>query len=115
LEYAILTNEITKAWSGLNTKEYKKFKNLKKENLRDNMTNLELVLNMLAEATTKEISKEKKPETFIENKIIAKQGGTIAGNTRKEIEEKTGKKVISSENAKELGTRNDNDIKSIEE
>ncbi len=114
LEYAILTNEITKAWSGFNTKEYKKFKNLKKENLRDNMTNLELVLNMLAEATTKEISKERKPKTFTENKIIAKQGGTIAGNTRKEIEEKTGKKVISSMNAKELGKRDNNDIKNIE-
>jgi len=115
MEYAILTNEITKAWSGFNIKEYKKFKNLKKENLRDNMTNLELVLNMLAEATTKEISKEKKPKTFIENKIIAQQGGTIAGNTRKEIEEKTGKKVTSSLNAKELGKRDSDEIKSIEE
>ena len=115
LEYAILTNEITEAWSGFNIKEYKKFKNLKKENLRDNMTNLELVLNMLAEATTKEISKEKKPKTFTENRVIAKQGGTIAGNTRKEIEEKTGKKVTSPMNAKELGKRNDKEIKSIEE
>jgi len=115
LEYAILTNEITKAWSGFNVKEYKEFKNLKKENLRDNMTNLELVLNMLAEATTKEISREKKPKTFRENKVIAKQGGTIAGNTRKEIEEKTGKKVISPMNAKELGKRNNNEKKSIEE
>ncbi len=79
------------------------------------MTNLELVLNMLAEATTKEISKEKKPKTFTENSIIAKQGGTIAGNTRKEIEEKTGKKVTSSMNAKELGKRNNNEIKNIEE
>ena len=114
LEYAILTNEITKAWSGFNTKEYKKFKNLKTENLRDNMTNLELVLNMLAEATTKEISKEKRPKTFTENKIIAKQGGTIAGNTRKEIEEKTGKKVTSPMNAKELGKRDNNKIKNIE-
>ncbi len=114
LEYAILTNEITKAWSGFNIKEYKKFKNLKKENLRDNMTNLELVLNMLAEATTKEISKEKKPKTFSENKIIAKQGGTIAGNTRKEIEEKTGKKVTLPMNAKELGKRDNDEIKSIE-
>jgi len=95
IEYAILTNEITKAWSGFEVKNYKKFKNLKKENLRDNMSNLELVLNMLAEATTTEISKEKKPETFVESKKIAKQGGTIAGNTRKEIEEKTGKKVIT--------------------
>ena len=101
-EYAILTDEITKAWSGFSVKEYKKHKALKKENLRDNMTNLELVLNMLAEATTTEISKEKKPKTFDENKKIAKQGGTIAGNTRKEIEEKTGKKVISSASAKKL-------------
>ena len=99
-EYAILTDEITKAWSGFSVKQYKKHKDLKKENLRDNMTNLELVLNMLAEATTTEISKEKKPKTFIENKKIAKQGGTIAGNTRKEIEEKTGKKVVTSKNAK---------------
>lgn len=101
-EYAILTDEITKAWSGLSVKEYKKHKDLKKENLRDNMTNLELVLNMLAEATTTEISKEKKPKTFAQNKTIAKQGGTIAGNTRKEIEEKTGKKVISKISAKKL-------------
>lgn len=101
-EYAILTDEITKAWSGFSVKEYKKHKDLKKENLRDNMTNLELVLNMLAEATTAEISKEKKPETFSENKTIAKQGGTIAGNTRKEIEEKTGKKVVSPISAKKI-------------
>jgi len=115
LEYAILTNEITKAWSGFNVKEYKEFKKLKKENLRDNMTNLELVLNMLAEATTKEISREKKPKTFVENKVIAKQGGTIAGNTRREIEEKTGRKVISPMNAKELGIRNNDEQKNIEE
>ena len=102
LEYAILTDEITKAWTGLTTKDYKLFKNLKKGNLRDNMTNLELVLNMLAEATTTEISKEKKPKTFPESKKIANQGGTIAGNTRKEIEEKTGKDIISSLNAKVL-------------
>ncbi len=114
LEYAILTNEITKAWSGFNVKEYKKFKNLKKENLRDNMTNLELVLNMLAEATTKEISKAKKPETFTENKRIAKEGGTIAGNTRKEIEEKTGKRVTSPMNAKKLGKRDNDEVKGIE-
>ncbi len=99
-EFAILTDEITKSWSGLTTKEYKKLKNLKKESLRDNMTNLELVLIMLAEATTSEISKEKQPLTFEENKEIAKQGGEIAGNTRKEIEEKTGKKIVSSQNAK---------------
>ena len=98
-EYAILTDEITKAWSGLSVKQYKNHKGLKKENLRDNMSNLELVLNMLAEATTTEISKEKKPKNFVENKKIAKQGGTIAGNTRKEIEEKTGKKVVNKLNA----------------
>jgi hypothetical protein len=102
IEYAILTDEITKAWAGFTTKDYKELKGLKKEGLRDNMTNLELVLNMLAEATTTEISKEKKPKTFPESKIIAKQGGTIAGNTRKEIEAKTGKKVISSLNAKSI-------------
>ena len=101
-EYAILTDEITKAWSGFSVKGYKKHKDLKKESLRDNMTNLELVLNMLAEATTTEISKEKKPKTFEQNKVIAKQGGTIAGNTRKEIEEKTGKKVVSTVSAKKL-------------
>jgi hypothetical protein len=101
-EYAILTDEITKAWSGFSVKEYKKHKDLKKENLRDNMTNLELLLNMLAEATTTEISKEKKPETFDESKVIAKQGGTIAGNTRKAIEEKIGKKVVSAVSAKKL-------------
>ena len=95
LEYAILTNEITDAWSGYSVKNYKNFKGLKKENLRDNMSNLELVLNMLAEATTTEISKGKQPITFDENKVIAKQDGTIAGNTRKEIEVKTGKKVVS--------------------
>ncbi len=101
-EYAILTDEITKAWSGFSVKQYKKHKDLKKENLRDNMTNLELVLNMLAEATTTEISKEKKPQSFAESKVIAKQGGTIAGNTRKEIEEKTGKKVVSRLSAKNI-------------
>lgn len=101
VEYAILTNEITKAWSGLDIKNYKKLKGLKKENLRDNMSNLELVLNMLAEATTTEISKEKKPKSFNDNKTIAKQGGTIAGNTRKEIEKKTGKKVVNKLSAKD--------------
>ena len=101
-EYAILTDIITKGWSDKTVKQYKKFKGLKKENLRDNMTNLELVLNMLAEATTTEISKEKKPKDFNENKNIAKQGGTIAGNTRKAIEAKTGKKVVSSKSAKGL-------------
>ena len=114
-EYAILTDEITKAWAGFTTKEYKKFKSLKKENLRDNMTNLELVLNMLAEATTKEISGERKPKTFIENKIIANQGGTVAGNARKEIEEKSGKKVISSLNAKELRIIEKKETKNLDE
>lgn len=106
-EYAILTDEITKAWSGLSVKEYKKLKDIKKENLRDNMSNLELVLNMLAEATTTEISKEKKPQTFSENKKVANQGGTIAGNTRKEIEQKTGKKIVSSTSAKKLLNNNE--------
>ena len=101
-EFATLTDIITQAWSGKTVKQYKQHKSLKKENLRDNMTNLELVLNMLAEATTKEISKEKKPKTLNENKVIAEQGGTIAGNTRKEIEAKTGKKIISPQNAKQL-------------
>ena len=114
LEFAILTDEITQAWSGFTTKQYKEFKDLKKENLRDNMTNLELVLSMLAEATTTEISKEKNPKTFTENKEIAKQGGTIAGNTRKQIEEKTGKDVITSLNAKELGEKENDEKKGIE-
>ena len=110
-EYAILTDEITSGWSGFTTKQYKVFKDLKKENLRDNMTNLELVLNMLAEATTTEISKEKNPKTFEDSRTIAKQGGTIAGNTRKEIEEKTGKKVVSKLNAKQLGMQEKKNLK----
>ncbi len=101
-EFATLTDIITEAWSGKTVKEYKQHKNLKKESLRDHMTNLELVLNMLAEASTTEITKEKKPKNLEENKNIAKQGGTIAGNTRKAIEEKSGKKIVSNENAKEL-------------
>jgi hypothetical protein len=105
-EFAILTDEITKSWSGFSTKQYKKFKELKKENLRDHMNNLELVLNMLAEATTTEISKEKNPETFEESRVIASQGGTIVGNTRREIEEKTGKKVITKQNAKQIKSKN---------
>jgi len=102
LEFAILTDEITKAWSGKSIRKYKKLKRLRKQNLRDNMTNLELILNMLAEATTTEISKEKKPDTFLESKKIAQKGGKIAGNTRKEIEAETGEKVISTKNAKQL-------------
>jgi hypothetical protein len=111
-EFAILTNEITKAWSGYTTKQYKNLKDLKKENLRDHMTNLELVLNMLAEATTTEISKEKKPKTFQDNKRIAKQGGTIAGNTRREIEAKTGKRIVTKQNAKQLDKNKNKEIDS---
>jgi hypothetical protein len=106
-QFATLTDIITQAWSDKTVTEYKQFKGLKKENLRDNMTNMELVLNMLAEATTTEISKEKKPDTFDKNKEVAKEGGIIAGNTRKEIEAKTGKKIVSSQNAKQLKNLND--------
>lgn len=102
-EFALLTDEITRAWSNMSTREYKQHKSLTKENLRDNMTNLELVLNMLAEATTTEISKQKEPETFEQNRQVAQQGGEVAGNARKDIESKTGQKVISSKNAKQLG------------
>ncbi len=98
-EYAILTNEISRAWSGMSTKEYKTFKGLKKENLRDNMTTLELVLNMLAEATTTELTRQTNPQGLEENKAVAKRGGTVAGNARKEIEAQTGKPVISKQNA----------------
>ena len=110
-EFAILTDEITKAWSGFSTKQYKKYKDLKKENLRDHMTNLELVLNMLAEASTTEISKSKKPENFEESRKIAKDGGTIAGNTRREIEEKTGKKIVSRKNARILTIKKPKELK----
>jgi len=98
-EYAILTDEISKAWSGMTTRQYKTFKGLRKENLRDNMTTLELVLNMLAEATTTEISKEQKPQTFEENKQIARSGGEVAGIARQETEKRTGKPVITSKKA----------------
>ncbi|MDR0711511.1 MAG: hypothetical protein LBF67_04085 [Prevotellaceae bacterium] len=101
-EFATLTDIVTQGWSGMTTKQYKRFKGLKTESLRDNMTNLELVLNMLAEATTTEISKEKTPATVAENREIARQGGQIAGNTRKAIEAKTRKKVVSPLNAKAL-------------
>lgn len=97
-EFAILTDDITFAWAGLKVKDYKKVKELKKENLRDNMTNLELVLNMLAEVSTTEISKVKEPKSFNENRSVAKQGGKIAGNTRKNIEAVTGHPVISKDN-----------------
>ncbi|MBI9069606.1 MAG: Bro-N domain-containing protein [Salinivirgaceae bacterium] len=108
LDYAILTNEITKAWAGRNVKEYKKLKGLKKENLRDNMTNLELVLNMLAEASTTEISKEKKPQGLEENKDIARKGGTAAKKARLEIEKQTGKPIVTSKSAKSLLNKPDN-------
>lgn len=102
MEYAILTDEITKAWSGLSTRQYKNLKGLKKENLRDNMSTLELVLNMLAEATTTELSRTHEPQGLAENQSIARQGGQIAGNARKKIEENTGRPVITSKNATEL-------------
>jgi hypothetical protein len=98
--FATLTDIITKTWSGKTTREYKILKGLKKENLRDNMTNTELILNMLAEASTKDISQAVNPKNINESKKVAKQGGTIAGNARKELEEKTGKKVVSEINAK---------------
>ena len=98
-EYAILTNEISKAWSGMTVRQYKDFKNLKKENLRDNMSTLELVLNMLAEATVTELTNTTNPKGLEENKKTARRGGSIAGNTRKEIEKETGKPVINSKNA----------------
>lgn len=101
-EYAILTDEISKAWSGMTTRKYKNLKGLTKENLRDNMSDLELVLNMLAEATTTEISKREKPTSFVENMKIAKRGGSVAGNARKEIEQETGDPIITSKNAAEL-------------
>ena len=106
LEYAILTDEITKAWADKSIKEYKKFKGLKKQNLRDNMTNLELVLNMLAEASTTEISKKKKPGSFAQSKKVARQGGHVAGTARKEIEVQTGESIISPKNANSLRLEN---------
>jgi len=102
LEFAILTDEITQAWAGLTTRQYKNLKGLKKESLRDNMTNLELVLNMLAETATTEISKKDKPATFAQSQKVAKEGGTIAGSARKKIEKRTGKKVATKLNAKHL-------------
>jgi hypothetical protein len=106
LEFAILTDEITKAWTGMTTKEYKGLKDLKKENLRDNTTNLELVLNMLAETATTEISKKREPKDLNENKVVAREGGSIAGNAHKQIEVKTGKGVITGKNAKNLLAKN---------
>ena len=102
VEYAILTDEISRAWSGMSTRQYKNLKGLKKENLRDNMTTLELVLNMLAEATTTPFSKDRKPSTFQENLEVAKAGGQVAGRTRKDIESQSNTPVISSKNAAQL-------------
>ena len=102
-EYAILTNEISKAWSGMTTREYKDFKGLKKENLRDNMSTTELILNMLAETATKDIAEATNPQGLDENKQVAQDGGSIAGDARKSIEARTGKPVITSKNAIGLG------------
>lgn len=99
IEYAILTNEVSKAWSGMTTREYKDYKNLKKESLRDNMTNTELVLNMLAEVATTEISRNENPKGLNESKHVAKRGGNVAGNARKDLESQLGKKVISKHNS----------------
>ena len=101
-EYALLTDIITQSWSGYTTKQYKQYKGLKTESLRDNMTNLELVFNMLAEASTTEISKKETPNTFDDSKIIAQRGGRVAGVARKELEEQTGKKVVSPLSAKKV-------------
>ena len=102
-EYAILTNEISKAWSGMTTREYKDFKGLKKENLRDNMSTTELILNMLAETATKDIAEATNPQGLDENKQVAQDGGSIAGDARKSIEARTGKPIITSKNAIDLG------------
>ena len=106
-EYAILTDERSRAWSGMTTKEYKKYKGLKKENLRDNMSDLELVLTMLSEATTTEMEKQRNPKTFAEHKKIAKSGGEAAGIARKAVEERTGQKVITADNAERLNPMKD--------
>lgn len=101
-EFAILTDEVTRAWSGMSTRQYKNLKGLKKENLRDNMSTLELALNMLAEATTTELTKASNPNGLSENRKVAQEGGTIVGNARKEIEERTGQLVVTSQNGKQL-------------
>ena len=100
IEYAILTDDISKAWSGMSTKEYKQYKGLRKEGLRDNMTNMELILSMLAEGSTTEISKVENPDGFVESRSVAKRGGNIAGNARRELESTTRRKVISRRNSK---------------
>lgn len=101
-EYGILTDEVTKAWSGMTTRQYKNLKGLKKENLRDNMSTLELALNMLAEATTTELTNAQNPQGLEENRAVAKQGGKVAGNARKEIESQTGRPVVTSGNAQTM-------------
>mgnify|MGYP000081842564 FL=1 len=101
-EYGILTDEVTKAWSGMTTRQYKNYKGLKKENLRDNMSTLELALNMLAEATTTELTNAQNPHGLEENRAVAKQGGKVAGNARKEIESQTGRSVVTSGNAQTM-------------
>ena len=115
VEYAILTDEITKAWSGMTTRKYKNLKGLSKENLRDNMSDLELVLNMLAEATTTEISKTSNPKSFAENVEVAQRGEKVAGEARKNIEEETGRRVITSKNASELNKIETDLIESVTE
>lgn len=114
-EYAVLTNEITKAWSGMTTRQYKNYKGLKKQNLRDNMTTTEIILNMLPKAATKDIANAKHPQGLEENKKVAKDGGSIAGNARREIEERTGKPVITSKNPIDFGRLISDIIKSAEE
>ena len=112
-EYAILTDEITRAWSGMSTRQYKNLKGLKKENLRDNMSDMELILNMLAESTSTEISKNENPSSFAESQAIAKRGGKVALDARKAVEQQTGKSVITSQNAAQLNTVVTNVIDSV--
>lgn len=114
-EYAILTNEITRAWSGMNTQQYKKLKGLKKQNLRDNMSTTELILNMLAETSTTDISKEEKPTTFEENQEIARRRGRVAGIARQALEVETGRSVITSKNAVDFGKLIDEIVKEAEQ
>lgn len=114
-EYAILTNEITQAWSGMNTQQYKKLKGLKKQNLRDNMSTTELILNMLAETSTTDISKEEMPATFEENKKVSRRGGGVAGIARQALEAETGKPVITSKNAVDFARLIDEIVKEVEQ
>ena len=112
-EYAILTDEVTRAWSGMTTRRYKDLKGLKKENLRDNMSTLELALNMLAEATTTELTRAQNPQGLTQNQVVAREGGSIAGNARKEIEARTGKPVITPDNAAKLNSAVTNLIEDV--